>query len=332
LHDATEKVLKRDRVPRSPHPSYIGGVKPNGETKPLAPAATRATKKISIVVGAVDAEQSLSRCLDALDASCDGLDCEVIVVTAGPEVSAAMGARLQRFRTIAMPGDTLTPMLWSEGMAASTGDVVALTTAHCFVSEGWVRSLVAAIESGAAAVGGPMRLASDASNVDAAIFFLRYSAFLEGRPSAATHEIAGDNCAYERRRIPGHAWSRRDGFWEVDVNRAIEESGDTVAWAASAVAEFGKSFSMRSIARHRFEHGRLFGRSRVSGGESRARILVSSPLVPFVLVSRIARRLRGRAGYTKRFVASLPYILLLATCWASGEAAGAIHGPVADRR
>jgi hypothetical protein len=319
-------------VPRSPVPSYIVGVKLNGETKPLASAAPRATKKISVVVGAVDASRSLSRCLDALNVSCEGLDFEIIVVCAGTKLIESVDAGSASFRTIAMPAETLTPVLWSEGITASTGDIVALTTAHCFVVAGWARALIGAIEAGATASGGPMKLAPDASDVDAAIFFLRYSAYLDGRVDGPTCDVAGDNCAYARERIPMDAWSREGGFWEVDVNRAIVEAGDRITWTGDAVAEFGKSFRMRSIARHRFEHGRLFGRSRASRGESRIRIAASSPLVPFVLLSRIARRVRVRAGYTKRFIACIPQILMLAMCWASGEAAGAIDGPVADRR
>lgn len=323
---------EREHVPRSPLTSYIVGVKSTGETKPLASEAPCATKKISVVVGAVDASRSLSRCLDALRVSCAGLDCEVIVVSAGGKATAEAADSAPGVRTITMPEDTLTPMLWSEGIATATGEVVALTTAHCFVTEGWARSVLGVIERGAAAVGGPMRLASDSSNVDAAIFFLRYSAYLDGRPDGPTQDIAGDNCAYVRDRIPANAWSRENGFWEVDVNRSIAASRDTIVWSSKAVAEFGQSFRLRSIARHRFEHGRLFGRSRVSRGESRARIAGGSPIVPFVLLSRIARRVSRRPEYRKRFFASIPAILALATCWASGEAAGAIDGRVADRR
>jgi hypothetical protein len=318
-------------VRRSPVTSYIVGVNALGETKPLAPEPPRATKKISVVVGAVDAGRSLTRCLEALAASCVGLDCEIIVVIAGTD-SAVPSRRSLRIRTIEMADDTLTPMLWSEGIAASSGDVVALTTAHCFVAAEWARSLLAALEAGAAAAGGPMRLAHDATVVDSAIFFLRYSAFLDGRPDGPTRDIAGDNCAYRRDRIPETSWSREGGFWEVDVNRAISDSRNTIVWCGSAVAEFGESFTMRSIARHRFEHGRLFGRSRVSRGESTARIAGSAPLVPFVLVARIARRIRGRGEYRRRFITAIPCILALAACWASGEAAGALDRHIEHRR
>ncbi len=284
-----------------------------------------------MVVGAVDASRSLARCLESLRASCEGIDAEIIVAAAGKKDSAAARLLMPGAQVCEMPGETLTPVLWSEGIARATGEFVALTTGHCFVTPGWARSFLSALETGAAAVGGPMRLASDATHVDAAVFFLRYSAFLEGSGDGAVRDIAGDNAAYVKRRIPAGSWSREGGFWEVDVNRAILTAGDSITWASSAVAEFGLSFRLNSICHHRFAHGRLFGKSRASNGEAGARIIVSSPAVPFVLLSRIARRVARRPAYRMNFLAAIPGILTLATCWASGEAAGAFDARIADR-
>lgn len=310
---------------------YIVGVTSPMETKLSASGLPRATRKMSVVVGAVEAARSLSRCIESLNVSCAGLDCEVIVVISGDESGIPMASSIDGVRTVAMPPHTLTPMLWAEGIAASAAEVVALTTGHCFVSPTWATSLLKALDTGAAAAGGPMRLAANASNVDAAIFFLRYSAYLDGRRSGDTRDIAGDNCAYVRAKIPATSWSKLDGFWEVDVNKALTNAGERLVWSSDAAAEFGQSFRMSTIARHRFEHGRLFGRSRTSNGESRARIVLGSPLVPFVLLSRIARRTKARREYRTRFLSAIPYILILALCWAFGEAAGAIDGPIANR-
>ncbi len=297
----------------------------------MAAGEKTTTRKLTVVVGAVDSSRSLGRCLESLRVSCTGLDAEIVVAAAGPDDAAHASSLMPDVRTITMPVETLTPVLWSEGIASSSGDVVALTTGHCFVTPDWARSLLSALESGAAAIGGPMRLAGDASLVDAAIFFLRYSAFLEGLPDGVVRDIAGDNAAYVREKIPGSAWSREGGFWEVDVNREILAKGGSLRWASRAVAEFGHSFHMNSICRHRFAHGRLFGRSRASGGESGARIIAGAPAVPFVLLSRIAKRVARRPAYRREFVASIPAILALATCWASGEAAGAFDARIADR-
>lgn len=208
---------------------------------------------------------------------------------------------------------------------------MALTTGHCIVAADWAQSILAAFEGGIAAVGGPLRLQSQASTLDAAIFFLRYSAYLEGSPDGVASEIAGDNAAYLRASIPPASWARETGFWELDVNREIRKRGGILRWSNAAVAEFGHSFGLRSICRHRFEHGSLFGAARVQRAESTARIVLASPIIPFVILARIWRRAARRSEYRGRFFAAIPLILLLASAWAAGEAAGALRGSRAHR-
>ncbi len=186
--------------------------------------------------------------------------------------------------------------------------------------------------SDAAAAGGPMRLASDASATDAAIFFLRYSAYLGETSSKSVRDIPGDNAAYVRNRIPAGSWTRETGFWEHDVNRELVESGESIAWAGDAAVEFGSSFTLGSICHHRFEHGRLFGISRAERGESRARIVIGFPLVPFILALRSWKRVSRIGRYRARFLSSLPLMLVIAFCWALGEAAGALEAGSAHRR
>ena len=285
-------------------------------------------------MGSVESARSIESCIDALRVSCREYDAELIVVDAGGDsVVATAVSRHPEIRFIALPADALTPRLWSEGIAASSGSIVALTTGHCFVTPRWAASLISALESGASGAGGPLRLESHASTLDAAIFFLRYSAFIEGKPNGNVDDIAGDNAAYNRRDIPPESWSRNVGFWERDVNRAIRTSGKSLAWTDDAIAEFGRSFGFGSICGHRFSHGRLFGRSRVTKeGESRLKIVLGSVVVPFLLAARAGRRVLGNDRYRMRFVAALPLMIIIAACWAAGEAAGAMDASVADRR
>ena len=299
-----------------------------------SPHNSTSARQLSVVVGSVESARSIVSCIDALRESCREFDAELIVVDAGgdPVVAAAVSAHPE-IRFVALPADSLTPRLWSEGIAVSSGTVIALTTGHCFVSRAWAAKLISALGNGAAAAGGPLRLESTATTLDAAIFFLRYSAFIEGRADGNIDDIPGDNAAYFRSHIPPRSWSRELGFWERDVNRAIRASGQSLVWSREAVAEFGRSFRFGSICRHRFAHGRLFGRSRVANdGESRLKIVLASVVVPFILPIRAGRRVLGNDRYRMRFIVALPFMILIAACWAAGEAAGAMEASVADRR
>jgi hypothetical protein len=143
--------------------------------------------------------------------------------------------------------------------------------------------------------------------------------------------IAGDNAAYRRDRIPSGAWSRTSGFWELDVNREIVESGESILWNENMSADFGSSFPLETLLKHRFEHGRLFGKARVSRGERPVAIALKAPLVPAAMMARTARRIAARREYRSRFATALPALFAMATAWATGEAAGAIEGQRANR-
>ncbi|HUQ47513.1 MAG TPA: hypothetical protein VM053_04630 [Gemmatimonadaceae bacterium] len=287
---------------------------------------------LSVVVACAERPDSLHRCIASLQKTCNGIETEIIVVTAvdgfrGHEFSA----RYPGIRYIAMPADTLVPRLWSEGITASAAEVVALTISQCSASPGWARSMLSAISRGAVAAGGPLTLSPTASRFDSAIFFLRYSAYLAGR-SQTSAGIAGDNCVYTSKALEAGGWSRTAGFWEVEVNKLLAERGDSIAWVPEAEMEFGDGGSVTANTRRRFVHGRHFGASRrIDRGESSTRILLASPLVPMVLFGRAVRRAWPSKEYRRKLIAAAPAFAVLSAAWALGEAVGAIGGRSAHR-
>ena len=284
-----------------------------------------------MVIANIDAERSLATCLRNLRTSCAGLDAELIVC----ESASSAGPRRGLFtddgiRLLQCPADMLTPGLWAEGFRHSTGRIVAFTTAHCLVSPAWAKDLMAAIDQGAAGAGGPMVIGAGTGPLDWAVFFLRYSAFMPGTLGRGriAGEIAGDNAAYRRDVLDRHAATFEHGFWEVDFHRLLRADGGWLAAVPTARAELAQSFHLRTIAVHRFRHGRQFGAGRVKDGERGVgQVVIAAPLIPFVLALRAGRRVFSRAGSRWRFAAALPWFLILAGAWAAGEACGALRGP-----
>ncbi len=291
----------------------------------------RAEPAISVVVACVEAGRTIERCLAALDVALAGLDAEVIVVDASRDGTAA---RAERWRgtvptqVIRRGPGTIVPMLWADGLAASRGRAVAFSTGHCLVTPGWAHALLDTLRDGAVGAGGPLALDDDTSPTDWAVYFLRYSAFLPftGPVRWDVREIAGDNAAYRRDALDRHASSFAEGFWEVDFHRRVRAEGGRLAMVPEAVVRFGRSFPFATIASHRFTHGRQFGAERSAAGTGAlVRVAAAAPVVPLVLLGRIARRIgRREAG---RYVQSLPALLALASAWAAGEACGALAGP-----
>lgn len=216
------------------------------------------------------------------------------------------------------------PVLWSRGIAAARGAVVALTTGHFFVSRGWAQALLREISQGAIGASGPIALASGTGLVGRAVYYLRYSAFMQPADGRAV-EIPGDNAAYDRRALERHAESHASGFWEVDFHRRIRAEGGWLTFTSDALAFVGRSFTFGSFLRQRFRHGRHYGAYRVTTlGTSRLRCLLAAPLVPFVLVGRILRRAAATPGALGSSLSSLPALLPFAGAWAAGEVWGAL--------
>lgn len=290
-------------------------------------ASSSRTVEISVVVGSIESERSIRDCLDSISIAARGRAVEVIVVDASRDKTAAL-VRLHfpRVTLIPMVVGTLTPRLWLEGYARSSGTAVAFTIGHCVVPPDWLVELQNALSSGAAGAGGPIALATGSSLLDAAVYFLRYSAFMReasADPQPAL-EIAGDNSMYVHAEVSAHLAPDADGFWEVDVNRRLRKGGGALLWVPRACVSFGRSAPLRVISRHRFAHGKHSGSWRsVEGSVSRWRIILAAPLVPFVLLARIYNRVHSARGDTGLVVRCAPLILWLAACWAAGEAVGA---------
>jgi hypothetical protein len=178
-------------------------------------------------------------------------------------------------------------------------------------------------------------LASAARPLDAAVYYLRYSAFMpsilgQGR---TTGELAGDNAAYDRRWLDRYADSLADGFWEFDFHRAVRANSGWLVAVPEARVEFGRSFPASTIVRHRFAHASHFGAGRVrNGSRSALHMALASPLVPAVLLGRAATRAFRSGGHMARFVTAAPWFAVLAAAWAAGEAWGALRAPAVKTR
>lgn len=294
------------------------------------------SRQLSVIVGSLDDAATLRDCLSALAVACEGIDAEILVVDASSDDSARIARETEpTVRVLTLPVGTLVPVLWGAGVREARGRVVAFTIGQCIVEPGWARALLDGLRSGAVGVGGRLAVRAGTSLTGRATFYLRYSAWLS-LPDGPVHEIAGDNAAYDLAALRSVRESEGAPFWEVEAHSRFRALGRTLLLHPGATAWFVDDTPLGTMAARRFAHGRHSGSFRVQNGvRTRWQMVLGAPLVPFVLLVRVARRVMRAPGHLPGFVASLGAFLVLASAWAAGEALGALtagaHGPRALR-
>lgn len=286
--------------------------------------------KLSVVVASHNARASIEECLAALVAQRQEDGVEIVVVDNSTDGTIeVIRERFPGVQLIARPPSKLIPELWEAGMCQSTGDIIAITTAHCVPGKDWVTGILRAHEGEAAAVGGAIENSESAGIVDWAIYFCRYSQYMLPFAETFAPEVPGDNASYKRVYIDRCQHVRRNGFWEPAVHAELKKAGLRLLLAPSIVVYHKRSFDLWGFMKQRFQHGRQFGEWRASrlAGPARTLYVALSPAIPLVLLGRIARQVLSKRRHRKELLISLPMVALFLLVWALGELLGYLRGP-----
>jgi hypothetical protein len=310
---------------------------------------TGAEDRLAVIVAAIDARAtiapSLSRWRDEAD--------EVIVVDVSADEAAGTGGMPTSswawspvpdmptktwachpdedvklgpaVRILRRPPGRLAPELWRDGLDATDAPLVAFTTAAMVPEPGWRAAMLDRLDrTGAAAVGGPIAPGSGLSATDRAVYLLRYANYLPPFPERSTIEPPGDNAVYRRAALLGlePLWS--GGFWEVEIHRALQHRGETLAIAPEAVVAYQGGVRLGPMLRQRLAHARRYGRTRAGrmGPAERLVRSAAAAAVPPLLLGRIAAALLARGERLGPWMPALPSLSLLLAAWAAGEARG----------
>ena len=257
---------------------------------------------------------------------------EVLLVDASGESRVeGLARRFANVRVIRRPFGRLAPMLWRDGLLATEAALVAFSTAQMVPRSGWLAALIDKLsESNSAGVGGPIEPGSNLLATDRAVALLRFSGYFPPLPDLDRVDPPGDNALYCRDRLMEVESAWLEGFWEVDVHRALRDRGHSLTMAGSAVITFEGGIGLASMARQRVAHARRYGAGRSKGLGTMARLVrvAVCPLVPLLLCGRIFAELRARGMALAPWLTALPGLVALASAWAIGEAVGTWRGEV----
>lgn len=282
---------------------------------------------VSIVIAVWHGVAALEACLGALAHQRDDAT-EVIVVSNRP-FPPDVGAKHAWSKLIEAGSTLLIPDLWAIGIARSTHPIVAITTAHFVPAPTYLSALRRAhTRLDAAGIGGAIDPRPDGDAVTWATYFLRYSAYIGWQSERRVDDFAGDNASYKRATLPTAPELDGQGFWEQQVHRTLIAAGHALAFVPDIRMTQWASFGFRAFCTQRFQHGREFGNERIQRAAASARLMriATAPLIPLLILGRIAGRVMRSRRDLGPFLRSFPVIVAFALAWSFGEGIGYITG------
>jgi glycosyl transferase family 2 len=289
----------------------------------------------SVVVAAFSGEEALARCLESLEGQGDGLE-RIAVTDAGSDAVGRLSARFPGVIFLEAPAGTSVFRLRSLGVGRAGGERIALIEDHCTAAPGWLRRLRAAHDGGSTVVGGPVDNGLDGTYAWA-LYLCEYGVLLPPLADGPVPTLSGVNVSYARPALLGCRSTWADEFRENEVHDALRAAGHSLSLAGAACVRSHLRMPLGEAIGHLFRGGRHFGRYRRGRATPLVRILLplASPLVPFVLLARLAGAvIRRRPRRLTTLLLGLPWVLCLLGAWSGGEAAGYLStsaGPVPPR-
>jgi hypothetical protein len=290
---------------------------------------------LSVVVAITSGADHTFRCLQALSAQRDAPPTEIIVPLY-PSLDDAVHLRHEwpSVRFIDIPEEPPAARGWEHmqydrrraiGLAASRGEVIAMTEDHAIPEERWsstIWSLHQRIPYGVIG-GGITHRGTNLLNW--AVFYCDFARYQPPLPPSTADYISDINVSYKRPALDNCRNVWRDLYDETSVHRSVREAGDTLFLTPDFTVEYDRGPLLLSrVLIERFIWGRVFAGRRaqkVSGLRRFAYISLSPGLAPLLLVRNFFM-LRQRGHMLKPYFCVLPLVFLCLFISSLGEFVG----------
>lgn len=292
------------------------------------------TRRLSIVVVAIDAGASLSRVLRALAPQLDAnMDLLVVVPeqAAGRAEAAIAAAPAGAARAALVTGRTgaTRPELRTLGLRRATGQLIALLADTYVPGPSWAHDLRLAHDRhpDAGVIVGAIEPEAGATLVAWSRHVAEYGPFMNpvgpvrGPLPAANAAFRADVARLVTERFP-------QGAWETAWNRLLSEHGIPVVLDGSIAVRHVADGSPWEYLAERYDYSRSITAERLAGAGAWRRAIhaCASPLLPFVLVARMWRGAGHRREHRWRFLRAVPWLIVYSSCGAAGECVAALTG------
>ena len=272
----------------------------------------------------------LFHCLNSLVDQHENNGAEIIVVDrCGEEMVEKIEKDFPDIRLVASsPEDRLSVTeLRCLGVQQARAEIVAVIEEHCIAAPDWIQSILTEIQPGDAAVGGPVVDSEFERIQDWVVYFSEYHNYLPPWQAGPRYLLNGVNIAYNRELLVKHLDLLSQGYWEVVLHPVL--SGDGVFRAIPGMKVYHRGpFEYRYYLEQRYLRSRVWGgtQRQIVSSIKRLGYLILAPVIPLLLLIRMASRVMKSRKYLNMFLLSLPLLVPVVIAYTWGEWTGYLVG------
>jgi len=302
-----------------------------------APALSVVITVVSDTSEAADT-QHLEQCLEAFQHQADPPPMELLVTCNGrlpgveqlrrsyPDVNFIAVEKLRTARS--GPSREHHDELRGIGIRASHAPLIALIEDVGVPDPHWAARLVSEHAASYAAVGGAMENGIDRA-LNWAVYFGDFGRYQNPVPRGPSAFVSDANVCYKRAALERVADAWPESYNEARVHGALAARGEVLALSPEVVVRQNRlNLRLGPVLTERYVWGRSFAATRVAGAPSSRRLAMAAmtPLLPFILFLRQAKKVMASGRNRGAFVRSAPLTMLLNVAWSWGEFAGYATG------
>lgn len=213
------------------------------------------------------------------------------------------------------------------GLAIAKGDLISILEDRGLPRPDWARNVVKVhAQKPNQVIGGAVELRTPAPNLNWALYICDFGRYGLPLPTHPVEWVTDVNVSYKRAAMEQTADLWKDRYQEPVVHWALIEAGQELIFSDSLVVEHHRNLTgLGALLGEKFSWGRLFGhiRARDLSKLARLKLILSGPVIPFVLLLRHGKT-QSSKGRFARFLRAAPLLFVLLCVWTAGEVWGYI--------
>jgi glycosyltransferase involved in cell wall biosynthesis len=285
--------------------------------------------KVSVVIASLVGPPFIDDCLQSVEQQAKALGAEVIVVACGDaEYAARIGQKFPWVKVIHRSQRETVPELRLHGVEGASGEIIAVIEEHCLAAPDWLQRAVEGFAGGEfGVVGGPVVDHAYPRLRDWAVYFIEYNNYLPPWRKGEPHDLGSANIAYSRLLLLKYRAFLTGGYWEAALHPKLWAEGVKFRPLPEMQVHHRGPFNYGYYLQQRFWFSRAFSGARQMPLAKKFAYFVASPVVPILLLGRMAARVFGLGCHPGKFVQSLPLLVPALYVYVAGEFMGYLAGP-----